>query len=244
MIRIHHFPNGVPDSPDYGEDTLWGTLQDGEIIAVDEDAGPEGQSFEEFVAGLEDLLLSGTIDPIEVTDELNYGRTRAVVPSDSKPGTYYTGDRPELIGHDGQLGTIEQYELDKYFTWRPDETAEPQLFKEYELSRPYKVLIVYSRDHRTSELREVGRIDLTEREVLSIQDDGTFEGMLRFLKTVAPTLNPIPIVEHNSRTRVSAVVNPDADPSAVTPSDQDALIMDPNLLKRDPNEIQADVNRD
>lgn len=232
MIRIHHFPKDAPDSTDaYTDASHWGTIQDGNVIAVNEDAGPDNRTFEDFVEGLHEKLLDGVIDPIAVTQELQYGGTRAVVPSEQNPETLYTGNDARKIIVDGDLGTVETYEVEKYIA-RESEGVDGPVYKKYQFSKPYQELVIHSRSN--GDMTEIARIDIEKRDVISISEEDTFQSMLRFLKSEAPTMNPVKVLQLNTRTRVSGVIDPDTN----------ELVLSPEEVKRDPDVIRDTVLSD
>lgn len=235
MIRIHYFPNGSPDSfEEFEEGNHWGTIQDGTIIATDDTLGPDDRSFEDFVTSLDDSLLSGVIDPVAVVQELQYGRIRGVVPSATEPGTLHGGDAVRNIKHDGQLSPVEAYEMSKY-EYHDGPGHDAELFKEFELADEYEQLVINHRSQDdVDELTELGRINIEDRSLLSVEDghETVFRQMVEYLKSEAPTLNPVHVLQLNSQTRVAGVVDPETGKLVTSAAD----------IKRDPDAIAAEIS--
>lgn len=229
MIQFHHFQTGDPTSLDeFNQDNLWGTIENGDVVEINDENGPETTGFEQFISALREKLIDGVIDPVAIGKDFDSGDTRAIVPSKTDAETVYYADDIRNILTDGSLGQVEQYETQKYIA-RESEQPDGPTYKEYELSKPYRELVIHTRSN--GKLKEVARIDIQEGEVISVNRDHTFKSMLRFLKSNAPTMNPVEVIQLNTKTRVSAVVDPLTD----------ELVFDKEEIKRPPEKIKQAV---
>lgn len=227
MIRFHYIEGHPPEDPvDFPEDTHWGTIEDGKVIAENESVAPDDQDFAEYLEDLHDRLLDGIIDPIAVTEHTQYGPVHAVVPAADGSGSVFDGSTPRKIISNGELGDVEAYEAEKYFSASGPE-FDDRLFKEYELKKPFTDLVIHSRSD--GRLEELGRIDVQDREVRSVDREPLFRSMVESVKREAPTMNPVGVLKHNSRRRVAAVVDPSGD----------ELLFEPADVKRSPDAIRS-----
>jgi hypothetical protein len=226
MIKFYYIDEGTDER--LTEETWWGNVVDGEVQTSIDENGPVDTSLEEYVTDLNETILSGVIDPIAVVEHLQYGPIRAVVPSKRNPNTLYDGSDGYNITVDGGLGDLEKYEASKYLS-RKSENQET-MYKEYELSKEYKKLIISRRSEEN--VTKIGEVDIETNNVkiLNSDFDTQLQTHIEYLLRQTPVLNPVAVTQENTQSRVSGVIDPE--------TENNSLITDPKVIKKSPKTIK------
>lgn len=233
MIEIHNFHGDSPSSTDdFDTSTRWGIIEGGNIKSINQHNQPNDRTFKEFLGYLQQTIPEGIIDPVAVTEELRHGSIRAVVPA-AQQDDIFTGDQPWRIISDGYLHPVEKYEANKYME-NPN-TSSTRPIKEHETDQNYELVLVNIRQIEEGDTYiPIGAIHLDSKKSMLMNEEyeDTFDDLMETLKKHAPTLNPVSILEMNTKTRVCTVVDPDTE---MNYKDQSEIL-------RDRQEIIADIN--
>lgn len=231
MIKIYYVEN---ETEGLTEKNWWGDIIDGNVATSIEDNGPADTTLEKYVDTIDTQLLSGIIDPVAVTEKLQYGPIRAAIPSEENPSNLYTGEDGDSIIVDGKLNTVEKHEANKYVSRKSEDNAI--LYKDYEMSNDFNVIVISQRTK--TDTTELARINIATNEVTKIKDgkENQAKTHINYLLEQTPILNPVAVTQENNKSRITGVIDPN------TQNNEEKLVTDPKEIKKNPNKIKNNVS--
>lgn len=253
MIEFRYFGNNT-DTDDthtvFGDGTLLGVVEDGEITSVEEDTtstfgmivDDRISSFDDIVEIINEDTLNGVIDPVSVLQfrGIPYN-IRAGIPVQNTDEYVWDEFQHEtvsettrkILNNDCALGPVETHEFEKYQNIDSTDPYEP-VFKEYETDKQYVNARVLQLDRSSGDMTYVGTLNIQSDTVTDGDSDKLRELIRPVQVSKAPSLNPVGLLVGNrgSTTRTIQIIDPDTD----------TVHVDPSRIKRNPNRIVAETN--